>query len=420
MNIPESLRNRATNGLRSLEPYTKTDMVYLASGGFWLGVGQFISSLSAFLTSIAFANLLSPDIFGTYKYIISISSLLTISTLSGMDSALTQAVSRGFDGTLNPAIKEKVKWGAVGAFISLVIGIYYYSQGNMTLAISFGIVALFMPFSESFDMYNSMLFGKKLFRVQTLYNSLKKIFSLVVVVLTIYLTRNIYIILFAFFSSVLIPNLFFMYRTKKYYQSNNSTDPEAIKYGKNLSAIYLMGLILAEVDKILIFHYIGPVKLAVYSLAMAPNDQIKGLLKNVNSLAMPQFSQKNPSEIKKTIWGKVKIIFIAITFIVLCYIFIAEPFFGTFFPKYLDSVKYSQVLSLSLIPIVMAGFLYTVLESQKATKELYQYNLYSNIVNLVILFPLIYFFGIWGAISSKLITRIFTFGLGVKLVNKLS
>lgn len=410
---------KATSSLRSLEPYTKTDMVYLASGGFWLGMGQFISSLSAFLTSIAFANLLSPDTFGTYKYIISISSLLTISTLSGMDSALTQAVSRGHDGTILPAIKAKIKWGVIGSIISLAIGIYYYAQGNMTLAISFGIVAVFMPFSESFDMYNSLLFGKKLFRIQTIYNSFKKIFSLVFVVLTIFFTRNIYIILFAFFASTLIPNLYFMYVTRKKYQSNETVDPLAVEYGKKLSAIYVVGLVLAEVDKILIFHYIGPINLAIYSLAMAPNDQIKGLLKNVNSLAMPQFSQKNSSEIKKTIWDKVKIIFVSITFIVLSYILIAGPFFKTFFPKYTESIHYSQILSLSLIPIVMAGFLYTVLESQKATKQLYQYNLYSNLVNLLILFPLIYFFGIWGAIGSKVITRIFTFGLSARLVNRM-
>lgn len=415
-----NIKESGIKGLRFLERYTKTDMVYLAGGSFWLGIGQIISSGSAFLTSLAFANLLAPEVYGLYKYIISISSLLTISTLSGMDSALTQAVSRGYEGTMTVAVKEKMKWGTIGSAGALVIGIYYFLQGNATLALSLGVVALFMPFSESTDMYNSTLFGKKLFKTQTLYNNSKKIFSLILIISTIYLTRNVYIILLVSFLSVLLPNLFFLARTKKYYVSNNSVDPEAIRYGKHLSAIYVMGLVLAEVDKILVFHYMGAINLAIYSLAMAPNDQIKGLMKNVNSLAMPQFSQKNITDIKKGIWSKVKVLSIFITGIVLIYILLAQPFFSFFFPKYLESVHYSQVLSLSLIPIVIAGFLYTVLESQKATRELYQYNLYTNIVNLVILFPLIYYFGIWGAIASKLVTRTFTFFLSSILIKKLS
>jgi len=56
--------------LRYSERYTQTDMVYFASGGFWLLLGQFISTISAFLLLIAFANFLPKEVFGTYQYIL--------------------------------------------------------------------------------------------------------------------------------------------------------------------------------------------------------------------------------------------------------------------------------------------------------------------------------------------------------------
>ncbi|MBA3733393.1 oligosaccharide flippase family protein [Patescibacteria group bacterium] len=416
----ESLKIKGLRVLKWTEGYTKTDMVYLAKGGFWLGLGQFVSSGAAFLTSIAFANLLSPEIFGVYKYILSITSLLTITTLSGMDSALTQAIARGFDGTLAPAVRAKMKWGVLGSFLSLLLGGYYYLHGNMTMAIAFCSIAIFMPFTESLDMYNSMLWGKKLFSVQVNYNIVKKIFALVSLVTTIFLTHNIYIILFVYFISVIIPNLIFLNRTKKIYAKNNDVDPEAINYGKHLSGAYIISTILSELDKVLVFHFVGAIDLAIYSLATAPTDQIKGLLKNVNSLAMPQFSQRSVEEIKQTLWHKVIILTLFITTIVIFYILISPIFFKIFFPKYLSSIYYSQILSISLIPVIISGFIYTILESQKSQKEIYQYNLYGNLFGIIILIPLVYFFGIWGAISSKIITRFFSLGLVSKLIRNIS
>lgn len=415
----DEIRNKGVKGLRWLEKYTKTDMVYLTHGGFWLGLGQIISSGSAFLTSIAFANLLAPETYGLYKYIISITSLVGITTLSGMDSAVTQAISRGYDGVLIPAVKTKIKWGAIGSLISLIIAGYYYSQGNVILTISFCIVSVFVPFSEAFDMYNSLLWGKKIFDKQTKYNSIRKILSLVAIISTLFLTKNLFIILLVYFSFLSIPAGLFFYKTIKEHLSNREIDGETLTYGKHLSLVNVIGLALGELDKILIFHYLGAVNLAIYALAVAPADQIKGLLKNVNSLAMPQFSNRTLAEIKKTIWHKIQILSLVTTLMVLVYVLFAPIFFDLFFPKYLASIHYSQVIAISLIPIVVAGFLYTSLESQKAKKELYQYNLFSNIINIIILLPLIYYFGIWGAVISRLIVRFITFVISIILVRNL-
>ena len=86
----EKIKIKAYNLLRWSEKWTKTDMIYLARGGFWLTLGQVISSLSAFLLAIAFANLLPKETYGEYKYILSIASILAIPTLTGMAFLKTQ------------------------------------------------------------------------------------------------------------------------------------------------------------------------------------------------------------------------------------------------------------------------------------------------------------------------------------------
>lgn len=395
-------------------------MLYVAQGGFWLGIGQFVASGSAFLMSVAFANLISPESYGLYKFVLSINSLLIITTLSGMDSAVTQAVSRGYEGTMDLGFKEKMKWGVLGSIISLGVAIYYFTQGNYLLTLCFGVVSIFVPFTESSDIYNSLLWGKKLFSVQAKYNVINTIIVLVSTTTTLFLTKNIYTILAVYLLAITIPNFFFIRRTRSTYQENNNIDDESIKYGKHLSLIGVLSLVSSQIDKILVFHYIGAVNLAIYTIALAPTDQIKGLLKNLNSLAMPRFSQRSSDEIKENIWHKVKLLTLVISVIVVGYIVLIPFIFKIFFPKYLSSVIYSQVLSISLIPVVVAGFLYTVLESKKDERGIYEYNLYGNIFSLIILGPSIYFFGIKGAIASRIISRVFYFGLASKLIKRIN
>jgi len=415
----ERIKSKVVFGLKWLEKYTKTDMIYLARGGFWLGLGQVISSGSTFLISLVFANMLIPEVYGIYKYVLSIGSLLLITTLSGMDSAVTQSAARGYEGTLIVGVKTKIKWGILGSITALGISIYYLFQDNHTIAISLLITAFFIPFIESFDMYNALLAGKKLFSVQTHFNNAKKIIALLSIVVTLFFTHNLYIILFVYFLSTLIPNIFIYIKTLHTYKENNLVDPESMKYGKHLSLIHVVGTVLSELDKILLFHYVGAVNLVVYSLASAPTDQIKGLLKNINSLAMPQFSKRSPEDIKKKIFNKLFILGIVTSLIVFCYIFVSPIFFQTFFPKYTESILYSQVLSLSLIAVTLSGFMYTILESQKAKKELYEYNVYTSVFSIIILFPLIYYYGIWGAIITRVITRVFSLGLISRLIKNM-
>lgn len=414
----ERIKAPVVKFLRYTEQYTKTDMLYLAKGGFWLGIGQVASTGSTFILSVAFANLISPESYGLYKFVLSINSLILITTLSGMDSAVTQTVSRGFDGTMEVGFKEKMKWGVIGSIISIIIAIYYFVNGNNVLAICFGIISFFAPFTESSDIYNSLLWGKKLFNVQSKYNVINIFIILIATSSTLILTKNLYLVLTIYLLALTIPNFFFINKVKAKYIENNNVDYSAINYGKHLSLIGLLSLFVSQLDKILVFHYIGAVNLAIYSLAVAPTDQVKGLLKNLNSLAMPKFSEKTTEQIKVNVWHKVGILLIIMTLIISAYIVIVPFLFKIFFPKYIESVIYSQVISISLIFAVLSGFLTTILESQKAQKALYKFNIYTNALSIMILIPLVQVYGIWGAVISRSISRIFSFIYASYLINK--
>ncbi len=391
--------------LRKSEKYTKTDMVYLTKGGTWLGIGQALTIASSFALSIFFANFLPKETYGLYRYVLSILNLLLIPTLAGIDTAVMQAVARGFDATLFDGLKVKMKGGLVGSGISLILGLYYFLQGNVPIAICFFITALFIPFTEAFDIYNSLLNGRGGFSIYTKYNVITQIVYAVAMIIVIIFYPSLYWILATYLISNTLLNAFFLWRTLKTNKINDQRDPEAMRYGSHMSAALFLGTLANELDKILVFHYLGAIELAVYSFSVLIADQIKGVLKNINTLAFPKFAKANIEDLKKSILPKALRFGIIIGFFVLAYILAAPFLFKIFFPKYLASVFYSQILALSVIGSAVAGFIYTLIESQKLQKEMYSYNVISNVISLILLVFFISNFGLLGAVYARLVSR---------------
>ena len=253
----EIIRQKAVNTLRKSEKHFKTDMVYLAKGRFWLTLGQGISIVVGFGTSIIFANHILPNVYGTYKYLLSVVGLLGVTTLTGMGPMISQAVARGFEGSFYKALKTKIQWGFFGGFASLGLSAYYLYNANTQLALAFFVAAFFLPFMDSFQLYQDYLQGKKDFETSTKYASSSQIIAAIAMVCTVLLTKNLYAIILAYFASWTFSRLFFLTRSLKKYPPNKEVDPQTIPYAKNSSIIDLFASLVGSLDQILIFHFIG-------------------------------------------------------------------------------------------------------------------------------------------------------------------
>ncbi|MGB2580222.1 MAG: oligosaccharide flippase family protein [Minisyncoccia bacterium] len=392
--------------LRKSEKYFKTDMVYLARGSFWLGTGQAVSSIAIFSLAIAFANLIPQETYGTYKYVLSITGLLTILTLRGMDSAVLQSIARNFEGVLIPALKTKIRWGLLSALSSICIAIYYYINGNNTLAISFLIASGFLPFMDSFGIYNALLNGKKLFHLSATYAALSQIGSAIAMAGSLFFTKNLFIILFVYFASWTIFRFVFFVITIKKFPPNNKIDPETIPYGKHSSVVNILDAIVSSIDGLLIFHYLGPINLAVYSFSLAPVAQIRSMLGNIPTLAIPKLSTRLSSEIDKVLKKRIFLLIVLGTLLSFAYILVAPYVYNIFFPKYLASVFSSQLFSLA-IALSLPQTIFGAAIASKITlipkKMLYLSNI-PGIIFIISLFLLIGTFGINGVIFSRLLS----------------
>ncbi len=406
--------------LRKSEKYFKTDMVYLAKGGFWFGLGQAISSLSALALAIAFANLVPPETYGTYKYILSIAGIFAIFTLPGLGTAIMRTSARGGEGVIHTATRTRVLFSLLGTLVAIVGSTYYFLNNNIELAIALLIIAATIPVFDTFTLYLAHLIGKRRFDLHTKYQAITQIVSTVILVITILITHNIAFVLLAYFVPISIIRFILYVRTSR--TIIGKIDPEETKktltYGKHLTAISILGIVASNIDKVLFWKFLGPAQLAIYAFAIAVPEQIRGPLKGVGELAFPKFAQQNQEEIRQNMpsfWRKFNIFILVLLGISVLYIIMAPFIFKFLFPKYMESVIYSQIFSLGLIS-APNSILIRLLESQKKIRVQYILETVYSVTLIVLLVILIPTFGILGGVISIVISRLLIMASSIAVV----
>ncbi len=388
--------------LRSSEKYFKTDMVYLAKGGFWLVMSQIAISLSSLVLSIAFANLLSPEIYGTYRYILTIFNFLAIPTLTGINTSLMKSAAQKMDGSLRLAFNTRLQWGLLSTLLGITIAGYYLFQRDVTLATNIFLLSLFAPLFYSCEVYSYYLRGKKLFKHFSLFNSLSIIIPACTVTGVLFVSNNLTVILLGYFVPYTLLKGLFLFISAQKVHAESVIDPELISYGKHLSVMSVLSVIAQNIDKFLLWHYLGAAQLAVYAFAVSPVSNMEAVMGKLDLLIFPKIAERDISEIRRTVYGKALRIFFVVAGVVALYILCAPFLFPIFFPQYLESITYSQVFALTLLislPLMVIGAVFT---AHAKIREKYFLSVIGPSVKIVLFLTLIPQYGIWGLIFGML------------------
>ena|SRR3989344_3094918 len=413
----EKLKESGVRGLRWLEKYTKTDMVYLAQGGFWLNANQAVGVVFGLALTIAFANLIPIETYGIYRYVLSIYSLFVIVSLPGINTALLRSISHHMDGSFVKGIKTKIKWGFLGSVVSLLFAGYKYLNDDQTLGIIFLLIAILFPLVEAFTLYTPLLNGKKLFREWAIIDALIQVFSIISLLLVLFFTQNIFFIILGYFIPLIIGRVSATFFVKKKYIENEPSDPELFPYGKSLTIYQIVTRIISSIDQIVLFHFLGPSQVAIFSLATAIPNRIQSLFRATGTLAFPKFTEKSKEASVNSL--PKKMLWMALVIFVVCilYVIFAPYIFKYVFPKYLSSLEYSKIVVFYTLSAITYPFSSYML-AHKKIKENYIFGITNLTVKIVVLAIFVPLFGIWGAIASILGTSLVTIILSVILINR--
>lgn len=384
--------------LRASEKYTRTDMVYLAKGGFWLTVGYAVAFISGLGLTAAMANLISPEVYGTYKFVLAMAAVVGAFTLTGLQTAIIRSVAKGFEGTFTAGYKLLLRWNLLVTVAAALVSLYYFKQNNTELAIAMLIVGCFSPLMTSGQLSQAFLAGKEKFRAQTFNASIKTILSAVAMIGTILVTDNFLYIIFMYFFSKAVLEQFFYFYTVCHYHPNTEVEESAFGFSKHLSLMNILLIFARQSDKLILFHFLGPVQLAIYSLAIAPVTELKKPEKFLGNLALPKLSKLSIPEIKRTLPRKMLFVFGLCFVLVVLYILSAPYVFYHILPQYTDAIVYSQVFALTLL-LTPSLFFNQVLVTHMQTRQLYITRTVIPIIKIFFLLVCVPVYGLWGAVG---------------------
>ncbi len=386
-----------------LEKKIRTDIRYVYKGLFWYGIGHFVSTLAGVATAVAFANLLAPETYGNFKYILSILPFLDMSTLKRMDQSLTISVAKGFEGDTVGALKTKMKWGILGSLAGLGLSFYYYASGNHQLGLLVLIMAIFVPFFNSPLIYLDFLAGRKNFKALSLIGSSVSVVYSISIIIFVFLSKDLVLILLAYFiTNAIIRFGAFLFVIKKYPPNKIKEEGgQTLKYGKKLSILEIINVTSSSLDNILVFHYLGAIELAAYAFIKKVPENIKLLPRYITQLSVPKFSQQDIGDpfIKKELVRKTWFFVAGTAAVVFIYILLAPFIFNLLFAPYKEYVFYSQIYALSFA-FNFGGLFLNFVETNRKAREVLSLHLVTSIFTIVVVFASLKFYGLLGLVAG--------------------
>ncbi len=407
-----SLKNKAYQTLRDSEGFFKADMVYLAKGGFWQTFGQASSGLFSLILILAFANLLPKETYGVYRYILSISGVLSIFTLNGMNRAVIQAVAANYDGSLKSAVKYQLRWGIVHFLSFLSVSIYYLQNNNLAIAESLFIIGLAAPLTASLNTYGAYLEGKREFRLNNIFSTTSTLVYVAGMLLAIFLSGEVVWLSLVYSLTTITTTAFFYFQTLRAIPPTNSQTGDVISYGKKLTFIGVISPIATQIDSIILAHFWGATQLAAYSIAMAIPVRANSFVKSLVDISLPKLVSRTQEDIERIFLKRILQGLLIGSICAIAYILSAPLLFKYLIPQYLDSVFYSQFLSISLIFSMPNRYLSLLFESRKFSRLIFTNQLVVSIMRIALYIA----FGIWKGIFGLVLSYVLISFLGM-LVN---
>lgn len=368
--------------------------------------GRIIAIGSGMLLTVAFANLLPPEIYGTYKYVLATSSFIAAFSLNAIGQGVMRAVATGKKDAVPSIIRTSMLWSIPASIVTLGAATYYFAQGNATLGYGFLFIAVANVLNNGYGLSKSILVAAGDFKANTLSGVPRTLISIAVVLLTLLLTKNVVFILLAYFATnTIVAWSLYRYSVKKLHIGDSKDGvSEAVTFGKHASVLGFFMIISGQIDQLLLFHFTGGAELALYTLALMPVKEAQNLLANFTNILFPKLAKKTKEEIRATLPLRIKQMLGLSLLGAIAYVVCVPFLFKYLFPKYLVSILVSQVLAITIL-FQFKGVIETLLIAHGEIKKRYVAILTSQAIEFILFCTLIPIFGLWGAVWATVISE---------------
>ena len=269
------------------------------------------------------------------------------------------------------------------------------------------LVAIALPFLETGTLYPAYFNAKRRYKLWAFVDIISQIISFVSILSILYFSDSLILLLIAYLVPQMITRLVLTYIVYRQIPKTATDDSEVLSYAKSLTVFQILTRLIASIDQIVLFHFLGPASVAIFSIANSIPGRIKGVLKITGTLAFPKLAKRTGFDVYTTLPRKMFLFGLVILVICICYVATIPLLFTYIFPKYQASILFSQVLVFFTITGITYPFS-SYLFAHKKIKENYIIAISSFTIKLVSLVLFVPLYGIWGAVIGVLSAAVTT------------
>ena len=273
------------------------DFASRAAASLMLLVARGVGFAATVATGLLFARLSTPRVFGEYHYVMSLLGAGGIFALPGMSVAIARAAAQGYDRTLWRGTAVRLRSSVLGVTVLLVVAATFALRGDASLAQGTLVAAVFFPFIAALDGPLAFLNGKARFHALAAAQIALALLPVILVAVVLLLGAGLTGTLLAALGATAFLNLALMRLTAS---SRSSTagpdDPEALRYGRRVSGVYVIGLGHAYLASLVVGTVLGSAPLASFAIAMLWAELFKQVMQILNMQLFPRLARASDAE----------------------------------------------------------------------------------------------------------------------------
>ena len=375
----------------------------MKKGVVWLSFEFLLKGICSLLTLYLFSYYLEQADFGELKYIIGVATLISAISLSGLASTIIRNISKYNYCIISQILKKYMTFSILTIIVLIITCTFTAMFENYRIATTIFTVGIIIIINNAFMLYESILIGKLMFKVKCLMSSLNSIFTLTTLTYLVLKDYSINFLIHVPLIVTMVNNIIYFIFTAKYTKNKFNNKVIVDKNEQyHLSFIKIIQRIGNEIDQIILYHLMGPISLATYSVAATPVKKISSISVVVKNYILPKLCSMNIKQssayIKKILTKSI----VPAIILIVGYNFFAYSIFDLIFPKYQHAKTLTQLFSIVFIFIFPISIFSQLLIAEMDLNKMYIFSIVIPVTKIIILFFLITKFDVLGAIISIL------------------
>jgi len=399
------LRQKRAEAADHLTKTLSLDVRFYGRSFSWLTLSHITGVVRGIATTFLMARWLSPEVLGQFRYTLAIFGIAGIFSLTGMNASVIRGVAKGDTVIARYAMRRMLQFAPLGTLVLFIAAAERFWHQESTVATALAVAGIsFIPYTVS-GLYGPILTGHEKIRELATMAIINNLLYATVFVGILIATRDLILITVAYFGFDILFRGILTVREFRRLPKKGSADAH-MSLGHHMSGIGVMQTLALYVNQILLQRFWGYSTLAVFSIATVIPEQIMKAIKSMSGIFLQRLSRHEKSEgILRTTRKHFWIALAGMVFIVALYAISAPWLIPFFFPQYSEAVFPSVIYAIGLIgiPCIIGSYFF---QAHKEIKRLWRFSIVQSIIQLATSIALVPIFGSWGAIWSRVATRV--------------